>query len=70
MVEPDRPNTNIIGQMYIACRVTKTTDTHTHTGYVVRIAFPQQQWLHERTSVYGNSTLPVWLLFAFIYTVS
>jgi hypothetical protein len=25
--------------------------THTHTGYVILIAFPPQQWLHERPSM-------------------
>jgi len=49
MVEPDRSHTNIIGQMHIACMITKTTDTHSE--YVIHIAFPQQQWLHECTSV-------------------
>ena len=29
---------------------THTHHTHTHTQYVILIAFPQQQWLHERTS--------------------
>jgi len=26
-------------------------DKHTHTGYVILLAFPLQQWLHERASV-------------------
>jgi len=25
--------------------------THTHSEYIVRIAFPQQQWLRERASL-------------------
>jgi len=25
--------------------------TNTHTGYVILIAFPLQQWLHEHTSL-------------------
>jgi hypothetical protein len=34
----------------ITCRLTKATDTYSE--YVILIAFPQQQWLHERASVY------------------
>jgi hypothetical protein len=40
---------NIIRRMRIACRITKATDTHSE--YVIRIAFPWQQWLRERASV-------------------
>jgi hypothetical protein len=32
-----------------ACRIPKTTNTHSQ--YVIFIAFPLQQWLHERTPV-------------------
>ena len=35
--------------MRFACWVTKATDTHTE--YVILIALPLQQWLHERASV-------------------
>jgi hypothetical protein len=49
MVEPDRPQHNIIRRMRIACWVTKATDTRSE--YVILIAFPRQQWLHERTSM-------------------
>jgi len=44
---------NIIQCMRIACWITKATHTHTHTHteYVKLIAFPQQQWLRERTSM-------------------
>jgi len=35
--------------MRIACWITKATITH--SDYVIIMAFPQQQWLHERTSV-------------------
>jgi hypothetical protein len=35
--------------MRFACRITKVTDTHSE--YVIVIAFPLQQWLHERSSV-------------------
>jgi len=33
----------------IACWIPKATNTH--SGFVILIAFPQQQWLHERSSV-------------------
>ena len=29
-------------------RIATNTHTHTHTDYVIPIAFPQQQWLHDR----------------------
>jgi hypothetical protein len=45
MVEPDRPQM-IIRRMRFACWITKDTDTH--SGYVILIAFPRQQWLRER----------------------
>jgi len=28
------------------------TNTHTHSEYVILIAFPLQQWLHERASMF------------------
>ena len=40
---------SITRRMRIACSVTKATNTH--SGYVILIAFPLPQWLHERTSV-------------------
>ena len=40
---------NIIQRMHFACWITKATDTHSQ--YVILIAFPQQQWSHERASV-------------------
>ena len=48
---------NIIRHMRFACWVTKVTDTHLE--YVIRVVFPWQQWLHERTSVLLYGTLPV-----------
>jgi len=36
-------------KMPIACCVIKATNTHSE--YVIPIAFPRQQWLHERASV-------------------
>ena len=45
-VQPDRPQTTI-WCMRIACWI--PTATNTHSEYVIGIAFPLQQWLHERT---------------------
>jgi len=52
---------DIMGRMHIAWRLPKTTNTHLE--YEIRIAFPQQQWLHERAPVlrYTYSALPVLL---------
>jgi hypothetical protein len=41
---------NITRRMRFACWITKATDTHTQ--YVILIAFPRQQWLCERSSVW------------------
>jgi hypothetical protein len=38
-----------IWRMRIACWIPKATNTHSE--YVILIAFPLQQWLHERASV-------------------
>ena len=43
--ETGRPQM-IIWRMYFAFCITKATDTH--PDYVILIAFPLQQWLHER----------------------
>ena len=45
IVEPDRPQMTI-WRMRIACWISKATDTHSE--YVILIAFPRLQWLHER----------------------
>jgi hypothetical protein len=47
IVEPDRPLMTI--HMRIACWIPKSTNTFSEC--VILIAFPLQQWLHERTSV-------------------
>ena len=47
-VEPDRPQTTI-WHMRISRWVPKATNTHSE--YVTCIAFPKQQWLHERASM-------------------
>ena len=41
--------------MHIACWIPKATDTHSE--YVILIAFPLQQWLHERASMLRYTTL-------------
>jgi len=38
-----------VWRMRIACWITKATNTHSE--YVILIAFPLQQWLHERSSM-------------------
>jgi hypothetical protein len=38
--------------------------TNTHSGYVVLIAFPLQQWLHERAGVLRYSIMPVLLCYS------
>jgi hypothetical protein len=48
MVELDRTQTTT-WRMLIACWIPKATNTHSE--YVTLIAFPLQQWLHERASV-------------------
>ena len=48
MVEWDRQHMRVWG-MRIACWIPKAT--YTHSEYVIFIAFPLQQWLHERASM-------------------
>jgi hypothetical protein len=43
--------------MRIACWIPKATDTHSE--YVIVVAFPQQQWLHERVSQLGCTYIAV-----------
>jgi hypothetical protein len=38
-----------IWRMHIACWIPKSTKTHSE--YVILIAFPRQQWLHEHVSL-------------------
>jgi hypothetical protein len=38
-----------IRRMPIACWITEATDTHSE--YLIFIAFPRRQWLHERASM-------------------
>ena len=50
---------NIIVRMRTACWITKATDTHSE--YVIFIAFPLQQWLHQQVSIlrYTYSAVPL-----------
>jgi hypothetical protein len=47
MVQPDRPQMTI-RRMRFACWIPKPTNTHSENAPL--IAFPRQQWLHERAS--------------------
>ena len=49
VVEPGRPQMTR-WRMRIACCIPKATNTHSQ--YVILIAFPLQQWLQERASVF------------------
>jgi len=60
-VDPDRRQMTI-WRMRIACWITKATNTHTHSQYVILTAFPRQQWLRERASTCVILTLPVFFL--------
>ena len=55
-VERGRPQMTI---WRIACWVPKVT--YTHAGCIILIAFPLQQWLHERAQCYVIRTVRVLL---------
>jgi hypothetical protein len=64
IVEPDRPQM-IIWRMRIACWIPNATNTQ--KDYVIIIAFPLQQWLHECASILH---VGIWsFLFSVVYTV-
>jgi len=48
IVGPDRPQIKI-WRISTACRLPKSTDTHSE--YAIFIPFPLQQWLHEHVSM-------------------
>ena len=48
ILQPDR-SLMTIWRMRTACWITKATDTHSE--YIIRVAFPLQQWLHEGVSM-------------------
>jgi len=58
-VEPDGPPTTIY-RVRIVCWIPKATNTH--TGYVILIVFPLQQWLHDAPQCYVVRTWPVFLI--------
>ena len=58
IVERGRPQVTI-WRMRIACRIPKTTNTH--SVYVKPIVFPLQQWLHERALILRYFYM-VWLV--------
>jgi len=60
-VEPNRTQMTI-WRMRIAGWITEATNTHSQ--YVILIAVPLQQWLHERASVLRYSTLSVLFVFS------
>jgi hypothetical protein len=66
-VEPDRPQMTV-WLMHIACWVTKATDTRSE--YVILIAFPRQQWLHERDSLLGYTYIACLVLDAQLLTIN
>jgi hypothetical protein len=45
---------NLMRRMRIACRIIKATDPH--SGYVILLTFPRQEWLRERTTVLRSSS--------------
>ena len=63
IVERVRPQMTI-WRMCFACWTPNATSTH--TGCVIFIDSPLQQWLHERTKCYIIRTLPV-LLVSILY---
>jgi len=67
MVEPGRPYdmTHAHCMLHNCCYT--HTHTHTHTEYVMRIAFPLQQWLHERASMLRYTYVTSWLPLASSY---
>ena len=53
VVERDRPQMKT-WRVRIACWLPKATNTY--SAYVIRIAFPLQQWLHKRALVLSYNT--------------
>ena len=58
MVDPDRPQTTIWSMRISRC-VPKAKNKHSE--YVILIAFPLQQWLQERASMYLGLSCPLHL---------
>jgi len=53
-----------IWRVSISCWIPKATNTH--SKYVILIAFPLRQWLHERASMYVSRALSVLLITTYI----
>jgi len=56
IVEPDRPQLTTWRKRN-ACSIAKAK--HTHSEYVIFIAFPLQQWSHESAATLRYRALPV-----------
>jgi len=54
-LQPDSPQM-AIWRMHVVCWVTKATDTNSE--YVILVAIPLQQWLHESALMLRYRTLP------------
>jgi hypothetical protein len=63
-VDPDRPQITI-RRMRIACWIPKATDTHSE--YVILIAFPLQQLLHELASLLRYTYIACRVIYPTIY---
>ena len=50
-----------MAQLYFSCWIPKAANTHSE--YVIRIAFPLQQWLHEGASLFYKSIICLILTF-------
>jgi len=66
IVEPDKPQMTI-WRMRIACWTTRAKNTHSE--YVILIAFPRQQWLHERASMLRYMYIACFVYFKKIPTI-
>ena len=51
------PDVYTIRCVRIACRMIKVTDIHSE--FVMPIAFPLQQWLHEPTQLLPEFVIPI-----------
>jgi hypothetical protein len=64
VLDPDRPQMAVRPMRY-ACWIFKATNTHSEC--VILIAFPLQQWLHERASMLGYTYSTACLVFVGIW---
>jgi hypothetical protein len=63
-VQPGRPQ-RATWRMRVARCINKTTQTHTnaHAEYVIHIAFPIQQWLHDRAAQLRSTYIAYLVMF-------